>query len=45
MIKDLDKKLTGIVHNIGKNNLPAAQPTPKDIEADLNYKRVFCDFI
>ena len=44
-IKELYAKLTGALHNICKNNLPAAQPTPKDTKADLIYKRVVCNFI
>ena len=45
LIKELDTKTTGVLHNMCKHNPPSAQPTYKDKKADVIYKRVFCGFI
>ena len=48
MIEHWDSKLTneliGVFQNLCKDNPKAAQPHPNDSKADLNNKRVFCDF-
>ena len=45
MMEELDTKTTDVLRNMCKHDLSATQPTYKDIQALVNYKRVFCNFI